>query len=222
MILLLFGPPGCGKGTQAVFLAERFRIPAISTGEIIRAEIQTGSERGKTVAEIIGHGDFVSDEMVNQIVAGRVSQPDCARGFLLDGYPRTVPQARVLEALLRQLGLCDPIGIHLCVGDVPLVARLTARRQCPKCKHIYNLLTQPPSVSDQCDACHLRLIHRDDDCEAVVRHRLETYKELTDPVLQWYGPSVVHTIDGNRSPEQVRVAIESAIVQTMHSAAAAD
>jgi len=214
VILLLFGSPGCGKGTQAVFLAERFHIPAISTGEIIRAEIHSGSELGKTVAEIIGHGDFVSDEMVNQIVAGRISQPDCSNGFLLDGYPRTLPQARVLGALLQQRGLPDPIVIHLSIADCSIVARLTARRQCPECKHIYNLLTQPPRVADRCDDCRQLLIHRDDDREDVVRHRLETYKELTDPVLQWYGASAVCTVDGDQRPELVRAAIASAVDAT--------
>ncbi len=179
MILLLFGPPGCGKGTQAVFLAQRFHIPAISTGEMFRAEIKAGTELGKTVSDIMGKGGLVSDDLVNQIVASRTIRPDCVDGFLLDGYPRTVPQARVFGELLRKRGLPNPIVIHMYVADGALVERLTARRQCPECRRIYNLLSQPPKVSDQCDECHAPLLIRDDDSEAVIRRRLEAYKELT-------------------------------------------
>lgn len=160
--------------------------------------------------------------MVNQIVAGRISQPDCANGFLLDGYPRTVPQARVLGALLRQRGLPDPMVIHLAIADCSIVARLTARRQCPECKHIYNLLTQPPRVADRCDDCRQLLIHRDDDTEAVVRHRLETYKELTGPVLQWYGPSAIHTVNGDQSLELVRKAVAAALMDATSAMAVGD
>ena len=146
MILLLFGPPGCGKGTQAVFLAERFQIPAISTGEMFRAECQSGSELGKLASSIMSKGGLIGDDIVNAMVASRISRPDCARGFLLDGYPRTVPQAMQFADLLRQRGLPNPVVIHLDVPDDTLVGRLTARRQCPQCKRIYNLLSQAPKV----------------------------------------------------------------------------
>ena len=217
MILLLFGPPGCGKGTQAVYLAGRFHIPAISTGDMFRAEIKAGTILGKTVSEIMGKGGLVSDALVNDIVASRISRPDCANGFLLDGYPRTVPQARVFGALLGQRGLPDPIVVHLDVADDPLVARLTARRQCPECRHIYNLLSQPPKVAGQCDECHAPLLIRDDDSEAVIRRRLVAYKELTGPILQFYGKSMVHTVDGNQAPEKVRSAVEAAVVDALHA-----
>jgi len=220
MILLLFGPPGCGKGTQAVFLAGRFHIPAISTGEMFRAECKAGTELGKTVSEIMAKGGLVSDELVNDIVASRISRPDCANGFLLDGYPRTVPQARVFGALLNKRGLPDPVVVHLDVADDALVARLTARRQCPECRRIYNLLSQPPRVGGQCDDCHAPLLIRDDDSEAVIRRRLVAYKELTGPILQWYGSSVVRTVDGDQAPDKVRSAIEAAVLDALHSAPA--
>src|SRR5580700_6309029 len=116
MIVLLFGPPGCGKGTQATSIAQRFDIPSISTGEMFRAECKAGTELGRLACSILKSGGLVGDEIVNQIVAGRIQQPDCASGFLLDGYPRTLEQARFLEGLLKQRGLPSPIAIHL---DVP-------------------------------------------------------------------------------------------------------
>ena len=212
MILLLFGPPGCGKGTQAVFLAERFHIPAISTGEMFRAERQSGTELGKRASAIMAQGGLVGDDIVDAMVASRISKPDCAGGFLLDGYPRTVPQAAEFSALLKQRGLPDPIVIHLDVPDDLLVARLTARRQCPQCKRIYNLLSQPPKVAGQCDDDGAALMAREDDQEAVIRQRLRAYHELTGPILQWYGAAAVHSVDGGMPPDQVARAIEAVVV----------
>ncbi|HEX3748593.1 MAG TPA: nucleoside monophosphate kinase [Bryobacteraceae bacterium] len=216
MILLLFGPPGCGKGTQAVFLAGRFHIPAISTGEVFRAEIKAATDLGNRVSGIMAGGGLVSDELVNEIVAGRILRPDCARGFLLDGYPRTVAQARVFGALLQQRSLPGPIVIHLEVPDDDLVTRLTARRQCPECRRIYNLLSAPPAVAGQCDDDHAPLLTRDDDCEPVIRRRLAAYWSLTGPILQWYGKSIVHTVDGRAHSDQVRDAVEASVVDALH------
>ena len=212
MILLLFGPPGSGKGTQAAFLADRFQIPAISTGEMFRAECQAGTELGKRASEIMSQGGLVGDEIVNAMVANRISRPDCAGGFLLDGYPRTVPQAIEFSALLKQKGLPDPMVIHLDVADDLLVARLTARRQCPQCKRIYNLQSQPPEVADHCDDDGVRLIAREDDREAVIRQRLLAYHELTGPILDWYGASKVYGVDGGMAPDEVARAVERVVV----------
>jgi adenylate kinase len=184
---------------------------------MFRAESKAGTELGKTVSAIMAKGGLVGDELVNDIVASRISKPDCAGGFLLDGYPRTVPQARVFGALLHRRGLPDPIVVHLDVAEDALVARLTARRQCPECRRIYNLLSQPPRVAGQCDDDHAPLLIRDDDCEAVIRRRLAAYQELTGPILQWYGSSVVRTVDGSQSPEKVRQAIEAAVLDAVHS-----
>jgi adenylate kinase len=185
---------------------------------MFRAESEAGTELGKAVSEIMHKGGLVRDELVNDIVASRISKPACANGFLLDGYPRTVPQARFFSALLNTRGLPDPIVVHLDVADDALVARLTARRQCPECHRIYNLLSQPPLVAGQCDDCHAPLLIRDDDCEAVIRRRLAAYKELTGPILQWYGSSVVRTVDGGMAAEMVRSAIEVAVLEAMSSA----
>jgi adenylate kinase len=210
---LLFGPPGCGKGTQAAYLAERCHIPAISTGEMFRAECQAGTELGKGACSILKSGALVGDEIVNGIVAGRIAQPDCGGGFLLDGYPRTIPQAQYFSALLESRGLPAPVVIHLHVPDEALVARLTARRQCEQCRHIYNLLSQPPKEEGICDLDGGSLITRDDDREEVIRQRLRAYRELTGPILEWYGSDKVHTVDGSASADVVRARIEELVLR---------
>jgi len=210
LIILLFGPPGCGKGTQAAFLAERLQIPAISTGEMFRAECKAGTDLGKAACSIISAGGLVGDEIVNGIVASRIGRSDCANGFLLDGYPRTVPQAKYFSGLLRERSLPEPVVVHLDVADEALVGRLTARRQCPKCHHIYNLQSQPPRVAGICDGDGAELVTREDDREEVIRQRLKAYKDLTGPVLEWFKDQVV-TIDGAQSPEKVTQAIERAV-----------
>jgi len=213
VILLLFGPPGCGKGTQAVSLAAKFRIPAISTGEMFRAECKAGTELGKKACAIMQSGGLVGDDIVNGIVASRIARPDCARGFLLDGYPRTLPQAQNFSALLAERGLPEPTVIHLDVPDTVLVARLGARRQCPKCLRIYNLQSQPPRTAGYCDDDGSGLLTREDDQESVIRDRLHAYAQLTGPILDWYGLARVHTVDGDQPPEQVARAIEQAIAE---------
>jgi len=207
MIILLFGPPGCGKGTQAAFLADRFHIPAISTGEMFRAECKAGTELGKAACTILSQGKLVGDDIVNGIVASRIARRDCEDGFLLDGYPRTVPQAIFFSDLLRQRGLPEASVIHLDVHDEVLVTRLCARRQCPTCHRIYNLISQAPRVPGVCDDDGVALVTRDDDQESVIRQRLRAYDELTGPILKWYGPRVVRSVDGSLPPKQVAQAL---------------
>lgn len=211
MILLLFGPPGCGKGTQATYLSQRFQIPAISTGEMFRAECKAGTELGKIACKLLAEGKLVPDQITNEVVAGRIAKADCGKGFLLDGYPRTVPQAMHFASLLQLRGLPDPVVIHLDVPDSHLIERLTARRQCPECKHIYNLLSKPPRVAGRCDDDGAELMQREDDCERVIVQRLRAYEEQTGPVLEYYGRQIVRRIDGSAPPDQVRAAIERAI-----------
>lgn len=213
LILLLFGPPGCGKGTQAAFLAERFHIPAISTGEVFRAECKAGTPLGKMACEIMSKGGLVGDEIVNGIVAGRISRPDCKGGFLLDGYPRTVAQAKAFDQLLRERKLPEPVVVHLDVSDQLLVSRLTARRQCSKCLRIYNLLSQPPRAAGLCDDDGAALLTRDDDHESVIRERLKAYQTLTGPILAWYGARRVHTVDGGVAPAEVAKTVETVVRQ---------
>lgn len=217
MILLLFGPPGCGKGTQAEFIARRFRIPAISTGEMFRAECKAGTPLGKQACSILSSGGLVGDEIVNQILVARITRPDCSRGFLLDGYPRTVPQARFLRGLLQERRLPSPVVIHLDVPADTLVTRLGARRQCPTCSHIYNLLSQRPRKEGFCDTDGTALVRREDDREEVIRQRLKAYAELTGPVIQYYAGTRYHRVDGTPPPPEVSRRIE-ALLDTIAAA----
>jgi adenylate kinase len=186
---------------------------------MFRAEFQAGTELGKLASEIMAAGGLVGDEIVDAMVASRISRPDCAGGFLLDGYPRTVPQATVLWGLLQQKRLPDPVVIHLSVPDDLLVARMTARRQCPQCKRIYNLVSQPPKVADRCDDDGTGLTAREDDKEAAIRQRLRAYHEQTGPILEWYGASAVHRVDGGMAPDQVARAIEQVVIAAQKASA---
>jgi adenylate kinase len=219
LIVLLFGPPGCGKGTQAAGIAARFRIPAISTGDLFRAECKAGTELGKLACSILATGGLVGDEIVNGMVANRTLQSDCANGFLLDGYPRTIPQAQFLSSARKRRGLAEPVVIHLDVADEVLVARLAARRQCPTCRRIYNLLSQPPRVPDRCDEDGATLSVRDDDRESVIRQRLRAYEKQTAPVLAWYGAAAISKVDGSLAPAEVAEKIGRVLRQKADSVA---
>jgi adenylate kinase len=196
VIILLFGPPGCGKGTQAEFLTGRFAIPSISTGELFRAQCKAGTPLGKLACAILSKGGFVNDGIVNGLVAERISSPDCSSGFLLDGYPRTLPQAEFFDRMLAERGLGPVVSIHLDVPSSATIDRITARRQCPACSRIYNLLFQPPKTEGVCDVDSTPLITREDDRESVILERLRVYEELTGPVVAHYRRSVCHKIDG--------------------------
>ena len=200
MVLLLFGPPGSGKGTQSHKIISWLRIPAISTGDMLRAEINSGTALGKAAASIMAGGGLVGDDLVNRMLAERVSRPDCQKGFLLDGYPRTVRQAEFLDQLIAERNLEKPIILHLDVPLDALVGRLTSRRQCPKCKRIYNLLQQPPKTPGICDDDGTPLTTRKDDQEEVVKERIRTYDEMTRPVLAHYQDRNYYQIRGDRSP----------------------
>jgi adenylate kinase len=156
---------------------------------------------------VFSKGGLVSDEVVNAIIAKRISQPDCASGFLLDGYPRTLPQARFLDRALRR----EVIAIHLDVPSSRIVERITARRHCPKCSHIYNLLFQPPKTTGICDLDGAALAMREDDREEVLRERLEAYEKMTGPAIAHYAKSCYFKIDGTRAPQEVSTEIERAL-----------
>jgi adenylate kinase len=215
VVILLFGPPGCGKGTQAAFLVERLQIPSISTGEMFRAECKAGTPLGRRARAILARGGLIGDEIVNAMVAGRIGQDDCRDGFLLDGYPRTVAQAQFFTRLLAQRGLPDPVVIHIDVGADALVARLNARWQCPRCLRLYNLLSQPPRFQGVCDDDGAALIHREDDCESVIRQRLQAYEEQTGPVLDSFGAARVKRVDGGLPPAEVSAQVERALLGMM-------
>jgi adenylate kinase len=178
-------------------------IPAISTGDMLREEIKAGTALGKAAKSIMSSGGLVGDDLVNRMLAQRVSLPDCAHGFLLDGYPRTVEQAEYLDAVLTEQQLRAPIVLHLDVPMDALVGRLTSRRQCPTCKRIYNLLHQPPKKAGICDDDGTPLVTRKDDSEEVVSERIRTYDELTRPVLAYYQDRKYYQIRGDRSPSYI-------------------
>ena len=207
MVLLLFGPPGSGKGTQSRLITSWLGIPGISTGDMLRAEIAAGTELGRAAQAVMDSGGLVGDDLMNQMLANRVAQPDAQRGFLLDGYPRTVEQAEFLDRLIAERHLSKPVILHLDVPLDALVGRLTSRRQCPKCGTIYNLLHQPPKKAGFCDNDGTPLVTRKDDQDNVVKERLKNYLALSRPVLAHYQDADYHAIRGDRSPGYVFEAI---------------
>jgi adenylate kinase len=209
--VLLFGPPGSGKGTQAVLLADGLRLPRISTGDIFRQNVKQGTELGREVEAIMRSGRLVPDELVNRIVESRLTQPDCARGSILDGYPRTVPQARMLDAMLGRLGQ-GRVVVNLLVDYNIVVGRIIARRSCPVCGASYNLVSNPPQRDLVCDRDGAGLVQREDDTEEVMRKRFEAYDEQTLPVLDFFraaGYRVVEVVGGNGAPEELTAAIRA-------------
>lgn len=183
--LVLFGSPGSGKGTQAKMLTECLKIPHISTGDMLRDRIRRGSELGTAVVATMQTGALVSDDVVNLMVQERLSRPDAASGFVLDGYPRTLAQAEHLCEWLDGRGIREVV-IHLAVDYNIIIARLTGRRECPRCGTLYNVAYRPPKVDELCDLDGEKLAIRDDDREPVIRERLDAYEQQTRPVLAYY------------------------------------
>ena len=186
MRLILVGPPGAGKGTQAEFIAEHLGIPKISTGDIFRANVSGGTDLGKLAKKYMDAGDLVPDEVTNAMVRDRLGDPDASAGFLLDGFPRNVPQAYELDAILCDNGTSLNVVLELDVDHEEVVRRLSGRRTCKKCGHVWHLEFDPPTVSNICDKCQGELYQRDDDHPATVRHRLDVYTVQTSPLTAFY------------------------------------
>jgi adenylate kinase len=186
MHLILLGPPGAGKGTQARLLQERQGWPQISTGDMLRAAIAAGSALGREAAGYVQRGDLVPDAVMIGLVAERLQQPDTAAGFVLDGFPRTLAQAEALEAVLTGLGRTLDRAIYFRASEETLVRRLSGRRVCQAAGHIYNVYSSPPRVPGRCDVDGSVLLQREDDDPATVRRRLEVYREQTEPLLAFY------------------------------------
>ena len=186
MRLVLVGPPGAGKGTQAQFIAAQFAIPKISTGDIFRANVSQNTELGIAAKKFMDAGDLVPDEVTNAMVADRLAEEDAADGFLLDGFPRNVPQAETLDEMLGKLSNSLNVVLELVVDDEEVIRRLSGRRTCRNCGHIWHVDFDPPSREGICDDCGGHLFQRDDDKSDTVRHRLEVYAEQTAPLIAFY------------------------------------
>lgn len=180
------GPPGAGKGTQAEFIAEHFSIPKISTGDIFRANVSGGTDLGRTAKKYMDAGDLVPDEVTIAMVRDRLTRDDAAEGFLLDGFPRNVAQAGELDAILTDVGVGLDIVLDLEVDQDEVVRRLSGRRTCKNCGHVWHVEFDPPRTPDICDRCGGQLYLRDDDHPDTVRHRLEVYTEQTTPMIDFY------------------------------------
>jgi len=183
---VIVGPPGAGKGTQAEFIAEYFAIPKISTGDIFRANVSGGTDLGRLAKKFMDAGDLVPDEVTNAMVRDRLAEPDATDGFLLDGFPRNVAQAGELDGMLDAIGATLTVVLDLDVDHGEVVRRLSGRRTCKNCGHVWHVEFDPPTSEGICDKCGGMLYHRDDDFPDTVRHRLEVYAEQTAPLVEFY------------------------------------
>jgi adenylate kinase len=184
--LVLVGPPGAGKGTQAQFIAAHFAIPKISTGDIFRTNVSQGTPLGQQAKRYMDAGDLVPDEVTIAMVRDRLAEDDATEGFLLDGFPRNVPQAETLDAMLAELGTKLDVVLELVVDDEEVIRRLSGRRTCRNCGHIWHVDFEPPTKEGVCDDCGGELFQRDDDLPATIRHRLDVYAEQTAPLVAFY------------------------------------
>ena len=207
--VILLGAPGAGKGTQAKLIMQRYGIPQISTGDILRDNVARSTELGKKAKVFMDKGELVPDQLVCDMVADRLRQADCAQGFILDGFPRTVTQAEWLDTLLKseffeKRCAVPPVVVNFKVGYNQLLRRLTGRRTCPTCGRIYNVYSQPPRVADTCDVDDSKLVTRKDDSEEVIAARLKAYERQTLPLIDYYRrQGRLREVDGDQTPEQV-------------------
>lgn len=204
MNIILMGPPGAGKGTQADIIKVNYPIPHISTGDMFRDAVSKQTSLGIEAKKYMDSGKLVPDEVTIGIVAERLAEPDCKEGFLLDGFPRTIPQADALEEVLKDLGRKIDAVINISVPDEILISRITGRVSCRECKTVYNLTSNPPQQAGICDQCGGELFQRSDDQGDTVVKRLQVYGEQTNPLLTYYEKKgLVYNIDGDRDSKTV-------------------
>ena len=208
MKIIMLGAPGAGKGTQAKKIAEKYGIPHISTGDIFRANIKNGTELGKKAKTYMDQGLLVPDELVVDLVVDRVKQDDCSNGYVLDGFPRTIPQAEALDKALAAMGEAMDYAINVEVPDENIVRRMSGRRACVDCGATYHIVYAPTKEENVCDNCHGELILREDDKPETVQKRLNVYHEQTQPLIDYYtGKDILVEVDGTVDIDDVFVAI---------------
>lgn len=208
MKIIMLGAPGAGKGTQAKMIAEKYGLPHISTGDIFRANIKNGTELGKEAKEYMDKGLLVPDELTVRLLLDRVAQDDCKNGYVLDGFPRTIPQAEVLDENLSELGEKVDYAINVDVPDENIVNRMSGRRACLSCGATYHIVSIPPKKEGICDVCGSELVLRDDDKPETVQNRLKVYHDQTQPLINFYEKKgVLRSVDGTLPMEEVFTAI---------------
>ena len=204
MKIIMLGAPGAGKGTQAKMIADKYQIPHISTGDIFRANIKNGTELGKEAKKYMDQGLLVPDELTVKILLDRVAQPDCANGYVLDGFPRTIPQAEVLDKALTELNDKIDYAINVDVPDENIVKRMSGRRACVACGSTYHIEHIPPKKEGICDKCGQELVLRDDDKPETVQKRLKVYHEQTQPLIDYYkAQGILKSVDGTKPMDEV-------------------
>ncbi len=212
MRLIMLGAPGAGKGTQAKILADTYKIPHISTGDIFRANIKGGTELGKKAKSYMDAGALVPDELVCELVADRIAQEDCKEGYILDGFPRTIPQAEALDAAAEKLGQKLDYAVDIDVPDEAIISRMSGRRACVGCGATYHIAFNPPKKEGVCDTCGGELILRDDDKPETVQTRLSVYHEQTQPLIDYYTKKqMLVSVDGTQAMSDVTTAILNAL-----------
>ncbi len=205
MNLVFLGPPGAGKGTQASLLSERCGVPKYATGDILREAVKLDTPLGREARRYMERGELVPDDVMLGVARDALSSPAAEAGFILDGFPRTVPQAEGLQEIMAEQGRKLDGVIYFSVEDEELIRRLAGRRVCSDCGAVFNVYSEPPAVADRCDRCGARLEVREDDREDTVRNRLRVYRENTEPLLAWYRTSSVplHEVNGNGTVDEV-------------------
>ncbi len=208
MKIIMLGAPGAGKGTQAKMIAEKYGVPHISTGDIFRANIKNGTELGKEAKGYMDKGLLVPDELTVRLLLDRVAQEDCVNGYVLDGFPRTIPQAEVLDEKLTELDEKVDYAVNVDVPDENIINRMSGRRACLNCGATYHIVSIPPKKEGICDVCGSELVLRDDDQPETVKNRLKVYHEQTQPLIDYYEKKgVLRTVDGTLPMEEVFDAI---------------
>ena len=208
MKIIMLGAPGAGKGTQAKQIADKYSIPHISTGDIFRAKIKNGTELGKKAKQYMDQGALVPDELTCDLVMDRIQQDDCKNGFVLDGFPRTIPQAEALDAALGKINEKMDYAIDVDVPDENIVNRMSGRRACLNCGATYHLISIPPKVEGICDRCGSEIVLREDDKPETVQKRLKVYHEQTQPLIDYYkNQGILKSVDGTQPMDEVFKAI---------------